>query len=196
MTDSRGSDQPDDPLDALHAHNARVRAGRKRAAGQRRVVRAVAWVVLLAALALIGLGIALRVGAFDHSAASPPVTSRSIPVATTPLTTAPLTTAPAAPPTTTTAPTTSTQAAVPVTFVVHATRGDSWMEVRVGTGTGRVLYSGILRQGLSDRETGRVLWVRFGSVGNLDLTLNGKPVHTTSSGTVDAVVTHDGLHPS
>ena len=59
-----------------------------------------------------------------------------------------------------------------------------------------MLYSGILRQGASDRETGRTLWVRFGSLGNLDLTLNGKPVHTTSSGTVDAVVTPSGLRPS
>ena len=194
MTDSRGSDQPDDPLDALRAHNARVQAGRGRAGGRRRIVRAAAWVVLLAALALIGLGIALRAGAFGHDAVSAPSTSKALRPTTTPLTTtaaAPTTTAP-----TTTTAATGTQAAVPVTFVVRATLGDSWMEVRVGTSTGRVLYSGILRQGAADRETGRVLWVRFGSVGNLDLTLNGKPVHTTSSGTVDAVVTAGGLRPS
>lgn len=190
MTDSRGSDQPDDPLDALRAHNADVRSGRRRAGGRRRVIRAVAWVALLAALALIGLGIALRAGAFGHDAPTAPSTSQALRPTTTPLTT----TAAAATTAATTTTATSTQAVVPVTFVVRAARGDSWMEVRTGSSTGRVLYSGILRQGASDRETGRALWVRFGSVGNLDLTLNGRPVHTTSSGTVDAVVTPDGMH--
>jgi hypothetical protein len=189
MTDARGSDQPDDPLDALHAHNARVRAARGRAVARRRVLRVLAWGALLAALALIGLGIALRAGAFDddpvtsRAASLPPPTTASSPTTTT--TAAAPTTAVAAPP-----------PASPVTFVVRATRGDSWMEVRVGTSTGRVLYSGILHSGTSDRETGRTLWVRFGSVGNVDLTLNGKPVQTASSGTVETLVTPDGLRPS
>jgi len=193
MTDARGSDQPDDPLDALRAHNARARADRGRANDRRRIVRIVAWGALLAGLALIGLGVAMRVGAFDDDAA----TTQAAPPPPTTTATTPTTTAAVTPPATTTAPaTTTTAAAAPVTFVVRASRGDSWMEIRVGTSTGRVLYSGILRSGTSDRETGKTLWVRFGSVGNVDLTLNGKPVHTDSSGTVETLVTPDGLAPS
>jgi hypothetical protein len=195
MSDSRGSDQPDDALEALHAHNARVGARRRRADGRRRIVRIVAWFAVATALALIGFGIALRAGAFDDDSATAP--ARSLALRTTtglpPVTTAPAT-VPVVP--TTTAAVTTTGAAVPVVFVVTAARGDSWMEVRSATSTGRVLYSGILRQGTSDRETGRTLWVRFGSVGNVDLSLNGEPVHTASSGTVETLVTPEGLRPS
>ncbi len=104
-------------------------SGRRRAGGRRRVIRAVAWVALLAALALIGLGIALRAGAFGHDAPTAPSTSQALRPTTTPLTT----TAAAATTAATTTTATSTQAVVPVTFVVQAARGDSWMEVRIGT---------------------------------------------------------------
>ncbi len=81
-----------------------------------------------------------------------------------------------------------------VTLTVEAVRGDSWVELRVGSSSGRILYSGILARGESMSGKGSRLWARFGSVGNLDLRLNGKPVRTAHSGTVNALVTPSGLH--
>ena len=59
--------------------------------------------------------------------------------------------------------------------------------------TGDVVYAGIVSRGASVTVKGGQLWIRFGAVGNLDLVLNGKPVRPTHTGTVDAVVTPNGL---
>jgi hypothetical protein len=185
---------PDDPFGELIAHNAAVQARQGRRRPARRAALAGFAVLFLAGLGLIGYGIAEKTSSKGTAATKPPlpttaphdtvrgvggaltVTLRQVTTTTAPTTTAPTTTA--RPPRT--------------VFVVHATRGDSWVELRIGTATGRVLYSGILRQGETTRASGRTLWVRFGSAANLDLALNGKPIHGVT-GTLDATITPSGL---
>ena len=103
----------------------------------------------------------------------------------------------AQPPALTTAPTTTSPPAPSpvgaVTLRITGARGDSWVEVRRRDRTGDMVYAGIVTKGASVTVKGKQLWVRFGAVGNLDLVLNGKPVHPTHTGTVDAVVTPNGL---
>ena len=57
-----------------------------------------------------------------------------------------------------------------------ATRGASWLSVRLGSKTGTLLYERTLGQGQTVRFSGPRLWIRVGAPWNLDTTLNGKPV--------------------
>lgn len=178
---------PDDPFGELVAHNQAVQArGSERRPG-RRVALACLALAFLIGLGLIGYGIAEKTGgkgspqSLPPTTVPPPATSPGVGVPTTVGTTLP---------TTTTAATTRPKPAV--VFVVHATRGDSWVELRTGSATGRVLYSGILRNGETTRASGRRLWVRFGSAANLDLELNGRPIDGVT-GTLDATITPSGL---
>ncbi|HET8607507.1 MAG TPA: RodZ domain-containing protein [Gaiellaceae bacterium] len=65
----------------------------------------------------------------------------------------------------------------PGTLVVRASRGDCWVEVRLGSETGPVVYErvlgegGMLRFGLRKK-----LWLRLGAPWNADVTVRGKPV--------------------
>lgn len=77
-----------------------------------------------------------------------------------------------------------------------AARSSSWVEVRAGGATGRVLFTGVVPEGHSIRVAGRRLWARFGSLGNFDLTVNGRPVHPTFDGTVDTVITPSAIRPA
>jgi hypothetical protein len=180
---------PDDPFGELLAHNAAVRSRQRRnlRPGRRAALVGFA-VLLLAGLGLIGYGIAEKTT--SNGAVS---THQPLP------TTAPRPTAPGvgSPTTVGSAPATTTARATTVrpprvVFVVRATRGDSWIELRSGNATGHVFYSGILRQGGTASARGRVVWVRFGSAANLDLELNGKPIHGVT-GTLNATVTPSGL---
>lgn len=82
-----------------------------------------------------------------------------------------------------------------ITFRFSAVRGDCWATIRARSASGRVLYQGLLRQGKSASVSGRLLWARFGAIGNLDMFLNGRRVTASHTGTVDAVVTGSGLSP-
>jgi Domain of unknown function (DUF4115) len=73
--------------------------------------------------------------------------------------------------------------------ILTAARSDSWVEIRRGSSTGRVLFAGVVSEGKSIRVVGRRFWARFGAIGNFDLTVNGRPVHPTFNGTVDALIT-------
>jgi hypothetical protein len=180
---------PDDPFGELVAHNAAVRGRRARRRPGRRAALACFAVLFLAGLGLIGYGIAEKTGGSGTPQALPPTTA-SHPA------TAPGVGAPTAVGTTVTAATTAattTAPEPPVVLVVHATRGDSWVELHAGTATGRTLYRGILRQGGTARASAGAVWARFGSLGNLDLAVNGKPLHTDLNGTVDITIGPGGL---
>jgi Domain of unknown function (DUF4115) len=181
---------PDDPFGELIAHNVAVRArSRKRFRRPgRRVALAGLAVFFLAGVGLLGYGVTEKVGSGTRVARTTTVHRTTAPGIGTPTTAGSV-------PVSTAAPTTTKALPPPpaVRLVIRATRGDSWVEVHTGDAAGRILYSGILRQGGTVRGSGKTLWVRFGSVGNLDLELNGKPVRTAHSGTVDATVTPSGL---
>jgi len=81
--------------------------------------------------------------------------------------------------------------AAPTTIVVRGARGDSWVEARAGSATGKSLFAGVVSQGETVRVTAPVVWITFGSAGNLDLRVNGRaPVPGTFNGTVTAVIAH------
>ena len=216
-------DHADEPLDdafrQLLDHNERVRAERARTVrrGPRRLV-VPAGIVLLVA----GAGTAAwATGALDDRVSTaetntgaylgrPPVTIPRIALATTG--TAPEATTTVAP-TSTAEPAQSTtlasanaepggkqlaltipdQAAGATSLEIRAARGDSWVEVRLGSATGRVLQAGTMNKGSSSTVEGSRLWVQFGNVGNLDLLVNGKLVHPSHLGTITVIATPSGL---
>jgi cytoskeleton protein RodZ len=61
-------------------------------------------------------------------------------------------------------------------LVVTAASGDCWLEVHIGSGTGRLVYQGTLEQGQTQVFTARALWVIAGAPANLGMMLNGKRV--------------------
>lgn len=85
----------------------------------------------------------------------------------------------------------------PTTMVVTGSRGDSWVEARIGSATGKSLYAGVVAQGQTVRITAPVVWVTFGAAGNLDLRVNGRsPVPGTFKGTITAVIAHGRVRSS
>jgi hypothetical protein len=57
----------------------------------------------------------------------------------------------------------------------------SWLEVRRGSATGPVLFSGELAPGRHLHLTGKRLWTRFGAARNLAIRANGRPVSFTGT---------------
>jgi hypothetical protein len=82
--------------------------------------------------------------------------------------------------------------AQPSTFTIAATRGDSWLQARAGSATGRVLHEGILLQGERINLRARQLWIRFGVSANVDLAVDGRR-RVLPPGTVDVVVSPLGV---
>ncbi|MGH2883272.1 MAG: hypothetical protein ACRDPA_11340, partial [Solirubrobacteraceae bacterium] len=64
---------------------------------------------------------------------------------------------------------------------------------RKGSSTVPVLFDGIVRKGQSFRVVGRRFWARFGSLANLDVSINGQPVHPALNGTLDTIITASGI---
>ena len=81
------------------------------------------------------------------------------------------------------------------TLGLAAARGDSWIVVREGSSAGPVRYAGVLARGQTLRFTAQRLWVSLGAAGYLDATLNGKPLHSFPTGTIDIEVTANGIGP-
>jgi cytoskeletal protein RodZ len=79
------------------------------------------------------------------------------------------------------------------TLVVHAARGDSWLEARMGSENGSIRYRGTLLEGKEVRLSGARLWLRIGAGENLDVLLNGKAAEEVPAGTATVVVTSRGL---
>jgi hypothetical protein len=74
-------------------------------------------------------------------------------------------------------PTPTPAVKAPVYAVLNASRGRSWLSVRVGGANGKVLYQGILEQGKTLRfGVTQNLWVRMGRPSLLDVRLAGRIV--------------------
>jgi len=59
-------------------------------------------------------------------------------------------------------------------LLVRASAGGSWMEVRAGSASGRLLYSGTLEQGQSKRFVAQTLQLALAKPANVLVRLNGK----------------------
>jgi hypothetical protein len=84
----------------------------------------------------------------------------------------------------------------PVRLVLAAVGGDSWVEAHAGSPTGPLLHQGTLSSGEAIRLSGRQLWLRLGAASHLAFSLNGKPTDPGLHGTVDVVVTPQGIQPA
>jgi uncharacterized iron-regulated membrane protein len=69
----------------------------------------------------------------------------------------------------------SKPAAAATALAITATRGDCWVEVRIGSSAGRILYAGTLASGSTIKFNREKLWLRLGAASNVDLVVNGKP---------------------
>jgi hypothetical protein len=74
--------------------------------------------------------------------------------------------------------------AKPVRVNLIATK-DTWLELRQGSKTGRVVFSGILPQGQRLHASADRLWARFAAAGNVAVIVNGKPLQL--AGTLERV---------
>ena len=70
-----------------------------------------------------------------------------------------------------------------VNLVVQALAGDSWMEVRRGSVSGRLLYSGTLDRGQRQAFTGRGLQLALEKPGNVLVRVNGRRVELPAGST-------------
>ncbi len=69
---------------------------------------------------------------------------------------------------------------------VSAADGDCWLEVRVGSATGRVLFSGTLNDGATKVFRGAALWLRLGNPPALRIRVHGTKVpRITETGPLD-----------
>jgi hypothetical protein len=84
----------------------------------------------------------------------------------------------------------------PALLTLTAARGDCWLEVRAGSGAGKLLFAGLLNEGRSLRLVKRRLWLAFGAGGNLDVTLNGRRVESFPTGTAAVTITAQGVGPA
>jgi cytoskeletal protein RodZ len=63
---------------------------------------------------------------------------------------------------------------------LEATGGDCWMEVRRGSSTGTVLFSGTLKEGDVEKFKGKDIWISLGAPGNVKLNVEGDNVKIKS----------------
>ena len=198
--------EPDLLLDALSRH--RQRSERRRQRSRRLELRGRRLAVLLGVLAaagLVGINVviwdgALHIRLVSHTPSS--TTSRESGVATS-----------THPNRVSTAPSRSVGGSKPqrkkkvapppppkprlVSVRLTAVRNDSWVQIRKDSSTGPVLFDAVVPAGQSVHVSGRGrLWARFGSLGNFDLTINGRPVRPAFNGTVDTVITPSTIRPA
>jgi Domain of unknown function (DUF4115) len=75
----------------------------------------------------------------------------------------------------------STAAAPTVRLSITANDRASWLEIRRGSASGRVLFTGELAAGRHLHLTGKRLWARFGAARNLTISANGRPLEFTGT---------------
>ncbi|HYX76620.1 MAG TPA: helix-turn-helix domain-containing protein [Gaiellaceae bacterium] len=69
------------------------------------------------------------------------------------------------------------------TLYVRAQHGNSWLEVRNWSQSGKALFTGTVELGGQDhRWVSRRLWINFGAPGNLGIVYNGHLVHVNRAG--------------
>lgn len=95
-------------------------------------------------------------------------------------------------PTTTAATTPPPQPAI-AGFALAAARGPCWLEVRVGSPTGRLLYSGTLQTGQARQFHGGPLWVRVGAPWNLTVRAAGRRLGLPIAAPGNVVLTKRGV---
>ena len=76
-----------------------------------------------------------------------------------------------------------------------AARNDTWLEIRAGSRTGKLLFSGVLAGGKRQTVSAKRIWVRFGGAANAAVALDGRSL-PIPSGTYDAVFDRRGFHRS
>lgn len=140
----------------------------------------------LGVVVVAGLVVLIVAGRKDDAGAGHRARTLVQPVAAPTTTSAPMSSAAA-----TTAPTRPSQAPRSFTLTLSA-RADSWFEIRAGSATGKVLYSGVLPLGRRRTFTGSRLWARFGGAANLEARLDGG-VLTLPPGTYSAAISRGGL---
>jgi hypothetical protein len=82
-----------------------------------------------------------------------------------------------------------------VALELTAAGASTWFEVRDGSSTAKLLFTGIVPAGETHSFSGQALWVRFGSASNVEALLNGKPLDL-GDGTYSATITGKGLRRS
>jgi hypothetical protein len=91
---------------------------------------------------------------------------------------------------------TSREATIPdptvATFTISATRGSSFVEVRLKTSSGPLLTKGPIPKGETISFSNKALWVKVYAPGRLDLSVNGRPWRPSGS-TVTATLTPTGV---
>jgi cytoskeleton protein RodZ len=78
-------------------------------------------------------------------------------------------------------------------LLVTATRGSSWLQVHVGSPTGRLLFQGTLERKTSMPFSAKRLWINVGAPENLTVKLNGKFRRLPGGGPQVVVVTPKGI---
>jgi cytoskeleton protein RodZ len=66
---------------------------------------------------------------------------------------------------------------------LHATHGNSWMDVRRTQNAPKSLFTGTLELGQAQRWLVPRLWINLGNPGNLSIALNGRAISITRGGT-------------
>jgi cytoskeleton protein RodZ len=82
-----------------------------------------------------------------------------------------------------------------VELVLTADAGGSWVEAHSDSAGGRLLFQGTLEPGRELRLAARRIWLRLGAASNLSFALNGRSTPSELSGTVDVLVTPQGIQP-
>jgi cytoskeleton protein RodZ len=82
-----------------------------------------------------------------------------------------------------------------VELVLTADAGGSWVEAHSDSAGGPLLFRGTLEPGRELRLAARRIWMRLGAASNLSFALNGRSTPSELSGTVDVLVTPQGLQP-
>jgi cytoskeleton protein RodZ len=81
-------------------------------------------------------------------------------------------------------------------LVVTAVRGNSYVEVRLGSARGKAKFAGTLERGQHQDFTGNRLWIQASSPEALRMILNNRTIKLRRGGPLVALVTKNGIRPT